>query len=92
MNVCCANSGNEVSELLTVDNKVRITLQPDVTHGLALVRAVQLYEQGRRLLQEEREQDHSDTSLRAWDIDSKKIGQPAEGHEFASGLYVWPPA
>ena len=53
VDICCAKSGNEVSELLTVDNKVRIKHHPVLTKGLSVVRLIQLHEQGRFTLQEE---------------------------------------
>lgn len=87
VDICCAKSGNEVSELLTVDNKVRIKHQPVLTKGLSIVRLIQLHKQGCLALQEEYRQNHNHTSFRSRDIDSKEISEPIERHEFTLGLH-----
>ena len=87
VNLCCTSDSQEVSELLTVDNKVGLSLYSLIK--LFIVRLSKLHSKRRPFLQTKHQQSHSIAGLFQRDCDPPSVGENALGAKYASSLHVW---
>ena len=87
VNLCCTSDSQEVSELLTVDNKVGLLLHSMIK--LFIVRPSKLHSKRRPFLQTKHQQSYSIAGLFQRDCDPPSVGENALGAKYASSLHVW---
>ena len=87
VNLCCTSDSQEVSELLTVDNKVGLLFYSMTL--LFIVWLSKFHGKRRPFFQTKHQQSHSIASLFQRDRDPPPVGENALGAKHASSLYVW---
>ena len=87
VNLCCTSDSQEVSELLTVDNKVGLLLHSMIK--LFIVRLSKFHSKRRPFLQTKHQQSYSIAGLFQRDCDPPSVGENALGAKYASSLHVW---
>ena len=86
VNLCCTSDSQEVSELLTVDNKVGHLLHSMIQPFIVWLS--KLHSQRRPFLQTKHQQSHSAVGLFQRDCDPSSVGENALGVKHASSLHV----